>query len=118
MIYQRGLYAGLTQAAQAQAMPPPVWAPFSFYQPYEPAQCGAFTGVPTMPTDNNAAAGLPAHSNAYTTQAMNQFHYAQAPGHYLQYPQQPTRATYQWPPAGFAGDDAHTSPHSSSHETH
>lgn len=112
-IYQRGWNAGLTQA---QAMPPPVWAPFSYYQPYDPAHYGAFTGVPNIPADNNAAAGLQTTANSYGTQAMDQFQYPQAPGHYFQYPQQPTRATYQWPPTGFVGDNTHTSSNLGSQE--
>ena len=107
MLYQRGLYAGLAQAAQAQAMPPPVWAGFPYCQPYDPSQYGQYNSIPSVPSDDNASAGLQPHPNTYATHAMSQVQYTQPPSQYIHYPQQPPRASYQWPPAGSGGEDIH-----------
>ncbi|KAL6713555.1 hypothetical protein ACLMJK_009020 [Lecanora helva] len=109
MLYQRGLYAGLAQAAQTQAMPPPVWTGFPYYQPYDPNQYGQYTGVATVPNDNTGTAGLQAHSSGYTTQAMAQVQYPQPPSQYVPCPVQPPRASYQWPPVGSGAENVHIS---------
>lgn len=107
MLYQRGVYAGMTQAAQAQAMPPPVWAPFPYYQSYDPAQFATFN-IPTPPASDTAA-GTHSHGNDYTHQAMGNFQFTQ-PAEYVQYPQQQAHTTYQWPPATSSTDDIVKSP--------
>ncbi len=118
MLYQRGLYAGLTQAAQAQAMPPPMWAGFPYYQPYDPSGYGHLAGVPAVTSDNNTAAALQSHPNGYASQAMGQVQYPQPTAQYVQYPQQPPRASYQWPPAASASDNIHASPSMAVQEIH
>ena len=118
MLYQRGLYAGLAQAAQAQAMPPPVWSGFPYCQPYDPSQYGQYGGIPGVPNSDNAATGLQPHPDTYASQAMGQMQYSQPPPQYVHYPQQPPRASYQWPPAGSGGENIHASPIMGVQETH
>ena len=118
MLYQRGLYAGLTQAAQAQAMPPPLWAGYPYYQPYDPSQYGHFGAVPAMPSDNNATADLQTQSNGFATQTISQVHYPQQQTQYVQYPQQPSRSSYQWPPADSTSENVQVSPSMGRQEAH
>ena len=110
MLYQRGLYAGLSQAAQAQAMSPPMWAGFPYYQSYDPSQYGPFAGLSAIPSDNSAATGLQSHANNYPPQGLDQGQYSQSAAQFVQYPQQHIRPSYQWPPASSPGKDIHTSP--------
>ena len=117
MLYQRGLYAGFNQAAQAQAMPPPVWAGFSYYQPFDPSQYSHFTSPSPMPNDNNnngtALANLQSHSTGYTPHPISQLQYPHNSAHSVQYPQQQAQASYQWPPAGSTTEDVHALPSTS-----
>lgn len=110
-LLQRVYNFGMTQGAQTQAMPPPVYAPYPYYQPYDLSQYGQFATSAT-PMDNNTAAGLQTHGNGYPAQAMGHFQYPQAPTStsYLQYPQQPTPRPYQWPPASASADNDNASP--------
>lgn len=108
-LLQRVYNFGMTQGAQTQAMPPPVYAPYPYYQPYDLSQYGQFA-TSAAPIDNNTAGGLQTHSNGYPAQAMGHFQYPQAPTAYLQYPQQPAPRPYQWPPATASADNDNASP--------
>ena len=112
MLYQRGLYAGLSQAAQvqAQAISPPMWSGYPYYQPYDPSQYGPFASVSAVPSDNSTAAGLQPHSNGYAPQVIGQGQYPQSTAQCVQYQQQPIRPSYQWPPANSPDKDTHVSP--------
>ena len=105
-LLQRVYNFGMTQGAQTQTMPPPVYAPYPYYQPYDLSQYGQFA-TSAAPVENPAAAGL---QNGYPTQAMGHFHYSQGPTSYLQYPQQPAPRPYQWPPASAGADNENASP--------
>lgn len=103
-LLQRVYNFGMTQGAQTQAMPPPVYAPYSYYQPYDLSQYGQFA-TSAAPIENNTAAGIQSHGNGYPAQAMGHFQYSQAPTSCLQYPQQPAPRPYQWPPASASTDN-------------
>ena len=103
-LLQRVYNFGITQGAQTQAMPPPVYAPYPFYQPYDLSQYGQYTASATQ-IDSNTAAGVQAHGNGYPPQAMGHFQYSQTPSPYIQYPQQPASRPYQWPPASASADN-------------
>lgn len=118
MLYQRGLYAGLTQAVQAQAMPPPLWAGVPYYQPYDASQYGQAAGISAVPSENNTAAGLQTHSSDYMGQPVSQVQYAQPPAQYIPYPHQPHRPFYQWPLPGSTGGNSHASSGVGIQETH
>lgn len=108
-LLQRVYSFGMTQGAQTQAMPPPVYAPYPYYQPYDLSQYGQFA-TSTAPIDNNTATGIQTHGNGYPAQTMGHFQYPQTPTSYLQYPQQPAPRSYQWPPATASADNDNASP--------
>lgn len=100
MLFQRGVSIGMTQAAQAHTIPPPVYAPYAYYQQYDPSHYGQLP-APVAPVNNNNTippGSLQSHGNGYLAQAMGQFQYSQAPAPLYQYTQPQTRPTYQWPP--------------------
>ena len=107
-LLQRIYNFGITQGAQTQAMPPPVYAPYPYYQPYDLSQYGQYPAS-AAPLDNNTAAGVPTHGNGYPAQAMGHFQYSQPPSSYLQYPQQPAPRPYQWPPANGSAENDNAS---------
>lgn len=107
-LLQRVYNFGITQGAQTQAMPPPVYAPYPYYQPYELSQYGQYS-TSAAPIDNNTTAGVQTHGNEYAAQAMGHFHYHQPPTSYLQYPQQPVPRPYQWPPPSASADNDNAS---------
>lgn len=104
-LLQRVYNFGMTQGAQTQTMPPPVYAPYTYYQPYDLSQYGQFT-TSGAPIENNTAAGLQTTGNGYPLQPMGHFQFPQPPTSYLQYPQQPAPRPYQWPPASAENDNA------------
>ena len=108
-LLQRLYNFGMTQAAQTQAMPPALYTPYPYYQPYDLSQYGQFATSAT-PIENNAAAGLQTHGNGYPAQAMGHFQYPQAPTSYFHYPQQLAPRPYQWPPANASADNDGASP--------
>ena len=108
-LLQRVYNFGMTQGAQTQAMPPPVYAAYPYYQPYDLSQYGQLTASAT-PIDNNIGAGVQTQGNGYPAQGMGQFQYPQAPTSYLQYPQQPAPRPYQWPPASASAENDNASP--------
>ena len=104
VLFQRGVSIGMASAAasQAQASPPPVFAPYAYYQPYNQMPYGPYvTANPQI--DNEASTGLQAHGNNYMPLPMGQFQYPQAPA-YVQYQPVSQRPVYQWPPANSADD--------------
>ena len=105
VLFQRGVSIGMANAAaaQAQASPAPVFAPYAYYQPYNQMPYGSYVSTQM---DNEASAGLPAHGNGYMPQVMGQFQYPQAPT-YVQYQPASQRPKYQWPPVN-TSDDATT----------
>ena len=103
-LLQRVYNFGITQGAQTQAMPPPVYAPYPYYQPYDLSQYGQYSPSAAQ-IDSNTAAGVQAHGNGYPAQAMGHFQYSQTPSSYVQYPQQPASRPYQWPPASASADN-------------
>lgn len=107
-LLQRVYNFGMTQGAQTQAMPPPVYAPYPYYQPYDLSQYGQFATSAT-PIDNNTATGIQSNGNGYSAQAMGHFQYPHAPTSYLQCPQQPAPRPYQWPPADASADNDNAS---------
>lgn len=107
-LLQRIYNFGITQGAQTQAMPPPVYAPYPYYQPYDLSQYGQYPASAAS-LDNNTAAGVQTHGNGYPAQAMGHFQYSQPPNSYLQYPQQPAPRPYQWPPANGSADNDNAS---------
>ena len=108
-LLQRVYNFGMTQGAQTQAMPPPVYAAYPYYQPYDLSQYGQLTASAT-PIDNNIGAGIQIHGNGFSAQGMGHFQYPQAPTSYLQYPQQPAPRPYQWPPASASTENENISP--------
>ena len=108
-LLQRVYNFGMTQGVQTQAMPPPVYAPYPYYQPYDLSQYGQFT-TSAAPIENNTATGLQTHGNGLSAQVMGHFQYPQAPASYVQYPQQPTPRPYQWPPANTSVENESASP--------
>ncbi|KAL9132292.1 MAG: hypothetical protein Q9175_006532 [Cornicularia normoerica] len=108
-LLQRVYNFGMTQGAQTQAMPPPVYAPYPYYQPYDLSQYGQFA-TSAAPIDKNTATGLQTDDNGFSAQAMGHFQYPPAPTSYLQYPQQPAPRPYQWPPASASADNDNASP--------
>ena len=101
VLFQRGVSIGMANAAasQAQASPPPVYAPYAYYQPYNQMMYGSY---PQM--DTEASTGLQAHGNGYIPMPMGQFQYPQASAYAAQYPPVSNRPVYQWPPANSADD--------------
>ena len=86
MSFHRGVYAGMAQAAQAQAMPaPPMFAtyPSTYYQAYDPSQYNQYTTPAASVNQYTAPAALvnhytaPAISNNNTVAAC-----LQGPGHF------------------------------------
>ena len=115
LLFQRGVSIGMTQAAQTQVMAPPVYAPYPYYQSYDPSQYAQFV-APAGPVDNTTAASLQSHGNGYITQPMSQFQYPQTTAPYVQYAQHAPR-TYQWPPVNASNENDSTSPATGTHET-
>lgn len=107
-LLQRVYNFGMTQGAQTQAMPPPVYAPYPYYQPYDLSQYGQFATSAT-PIDNNTATGIQTNGNGYSAQAMGHFQYPHPPASYLQCPQQSAPRPYQWPPADASADNDNAS---------
>ena len=103
-LLQRVYNFGITQGAQSQAMPPPVYAPYPYYQPYDLSQYGQYPASSTA-MDNNTAAGVQTQGNAYPAQTMGHFQYPQTPSSDVQYPQQPAPRPYQWPPTSASADN-------------
>ena len=108
-LLQRVYNFGMTQGAHTQAVPPPVYAAYPYYQPYDLSQYGHF-GTSAALMDNNSVAGVQTQGNVYPAQPIGQFQYPQASTSYLQYSQQPTARPYQWPPANTSGDKDNSSP--------
>ena len=107
-LLQRVYNFGMTQGSQTQAMPPPVYASYPYYQPYDLSQYGQFA-TSAAPIDNNTAAGIQNNGNGYSAQAMSHFQSPHAPISYLQCPQQPASRPYQWPPADASADNDNAS---------
>ena len=104
-LFQRGVYAGIAQAAQAQAIPPPpVYAayPSTYYQAYDPSQYSQYT-APAAPVNQYTAPAAPV--NHYTAPATsNNSNIAaslQGPGHFQFGPaaqaSAPSTASFQYP---------------------
>ncbi len=108
-LLQRVYNFGMTQGVQAQAVPPPVYAAYPYYQPYDLSQYGQFAAS-AAPIDNNTGAGVHTHGNGFPAQAMGHFQYPQAQPSYLQYPQQSAPRPYQWPPASAGVEKDNASP--------
>lgn len=108
-LLQRVYNFGITHGAQTQAMPPPVYAPYPYYQPYDISQYGQYAAS-AAPIDSNTTAGVQNHGNAYSAQAMGHFQYPQAPTPCVQYPQQSVPRPYQWPPTSASADHDNASP--------
>lgn len=104
MQFQRGLYVGLSQAAQVQTAPPPMWTGYPYYQQYDPSQYGHFTGAPAVQSDTATASGLQSHANGYAAQAVAQTQFPQTPNQYVPYQSRLSRASYQWPPSVSTSD--------------
>ena len=106
MLFQRGVYAGIAQAAQAQAIPPPpVYAayPSTYYQAYDPSQYSQYT-APAAPVNQYSASAAPV--NHYTAPATsnnnnNIAESLQGPGHFQFGPaaqaSAPSTANFQYP---------------------
>ena len=103
-LLQRVYNFGITQGAQTQAMPPPVYAPYSYYQPYDISQYGQYHAS-AVPIDSNSVADVQNPGNGYPTQPMGHFQFSHAPTSYLQHPQQQPPRPYQWPPASVSADN-------------
>ena len=123
MQFQRGLVAGMAQAAQSIAAPP-VYSGYSYYQPYEAAQYNQYAapvnpfGTPaavdsaitgSMPTQGSGQFPY-GHQGEVSGQGLNQYPYAQTSPSYNPQLQQPTRQVYQWPPANTSTDADNASP--------
>lgn len=121
MLFQRGVSIGMANAAasQAQAMPPPVYAPYSYYQPYSQPQYGPYV-APNAPNENETSTGLQVHGNTYMPQAMGgQFQYPQGPPQYVHYQQCQQRSDYyQWPPGNPNSEIATTPADLATEEAH
>lgn len=86
MSFHRGVYAGMAQAAQAQAMPaPPVFAtyPSTYYQAYDPSQYNQYTTpaasvnqyiAPAAPVNHYTAPDIPNNNTVAAS--------LQGPGHF------------------------------------
>ena len=118
MQFQRGLYAGLSQAAQVQTAPPPMWAGYPYYQQYDPSQYGHFTGAPVVQSDTATASSLQAHAHGYAAQTVAQAQFPQTPTQYVPYQPQLSRTSYQWPPAVSPSDAVNDAPNMNVQETH
>ena len=123
MQFQRGVCAGIAQAAQAVTAPP-VYGGYSYYQPYDATQYNQFT-TPVNPfsvttaVENTIARTFPSQSTGQfhcghqaqaSTQGTNQYQFTQTSPSYAQQLQPPPRQVYQWPPANIGGDDINASP--------
>lgn len=105
MHFQRGVYAGIAQAAQAQAIsPPPVYAayPSTYYQAYDPSQYSQYT-APAAPVNQYTAPTAPVnHYTAPATSNNNNIAASlQGPGHFQFGPaaqaSAPSTANFQYP---------------------
>ena len=123
MQFQRGLVAGMAQAAQSMPAPP-VYSGYSYYQPYEAAQYNQYAapvnpfGTPAA-VDNAITGPMPTqgsgqfqygHQGDVSGQGLNPFPYAQTSPSYTPQVQQPPRQVYQWPPANTGNDADNSSP--------
>ena len=123
MQFQRGLVAGMAQAAQSMPAPP-MYGGYSYYQPYDAAQYNQYAapvnsfGTPAA-VDNTITGSMPpqgpsqfqyGHQGQVSGQGLNNYSYVQSSPSYAQQLQQPPRQVYQWPPANNGVDDENASP--------
>ncbi len=123
MQFQRGLVAGMAQAAQSMPAPP-VYGGYSYYQPYDAAQYNQYAapvnplGTPVA-VENAITGSMPnqgsaqfqyGHQGQVSGQGLNQYPHAQTSPSYTQQLQQPPRQVYQWPPTNTGNDDDNASP--------
>ena len=122
MQFQRGLVAGMAQAAQSMPAPP-VYSGYPYYQPYEVAPYNQYA-APVNPfgapaAADNAITPMPTqgsgqfqygHQGDVSGQGLNQYPYAQTSPSYAAQLQQPPRQVYQWPPANTGNDADNASP--------
>ena len=123
MQFQRGLVAGMAQAAQSMPAPP-VYGGYSYYQPYDAAQYNQYAapvnpfGTPAA-VDNAITGSMPTqgpaqfqygHQGQVPSQGLNNYSYAQTSPSYAQQLQQQPHQVYQWPPTNTGNDDGNASP--------
>ena len=115
MQFQRGLVAGMAQAAQSIPAPP-VYSGYSYYQPYEATQYNQYAapvnpfGTPAA-VDNAITGPMPTQSSGqFQYGHQGEYPYAQTSPSYAPQLQQPPRQVYQWPPANTGNDADNASP--------
>ena len=74
LLFQRGVYAGMAQAAQVQAMPPPVYAayPPTYYGAYDPSQYNQYTSSAAS-VGQYATAAAPVNQYTAPTAPINHY---------------------------------------------
>lgn len=123
---------GISQAAQAQIAPPPVYAQYPYYQPYD-ASLGQYA-PPSTAVLPETSLSFQAYGNSYMAQPLSQLHIPLALGPYAhfqttppqtaqnpnqlpaQHPSQALRP-YHWPLVEGTMDVASGSPAPANHET-
>lgn len=102
MYFERGVSVGLSQS-QAQVLPPPVYAQYPFYQPYETSN-GQYTSAAATGNNDNTPS-FQGYGAGFVPQPVGHFAYPLPTPPFLpydeaaqQYPvQQVAHDPYQWP---------------------
>ena len=107
LLFQHGFSVGMANAAVSspifnpnapQGMPPPIFAPYSYYQPpYNSSQYGPYV-APASAVDEDTSAAMQVHNSTYMTQPIGQFQYPQGTTPYAPYSYYPPRPSYVYPP--------------------
>lgn len=107
LMFQRGLSIGMANAASSpvQAIPPPSFTPYPYYQPMNPQATYNPYADPNLGVNNDTPANVQIHGNTYVPHTITgQFQYSQGVHPYALV-QFPTRQnTYQWPPNNTNGE--------------
>lgn len=109
--FQRGVSMGMSHAAQAQIMPPPIYTNYPFYPAFDAPI--PQTGVPASGSGDPSLTSSHAFGNSYMASVPGQVSYTNPPANYGHYTQphphyvvpNPVVSQYQWPPANTTEDN-------------
>lgn len=111
--FQRGVSMGMTQAAQAQLMPPPLYPQYPCYSAFDPsltqsnlsAAAGSDASLPNSQAFGNGYIGPMPGEISYANPPAHYGHYAPPQPHHHYVVPNPVVSHYQWPPATTADEN-------------